>query len=367
MKDYYAILGLKRDASLAEIKKAYRKLARKYHPDLNPGDKAAEQKFKEINEAYEVLKDPEKRKQYDLTGTTRNFSDFSGKSSNFEGFDFSTRGTSSFGDIFETLFADFYSANKKRTAETGQPTRGEDLHYAISLSFLDAARGVETKIQITRKVVCPQCAGSGVEKNAQRQVCRNCGGSGKVAKQSGFMKFSAVCPQCAGTGFLAGPSCKTCLGNTRVDKIEKIIVRIPAGVDNNSRVRVSQKGNDGLFGGPPGDLFITVNVAQHQFFRRNGINLEITLPVTYSEAALGAKVAVPTLDGSAQVKIPPGTSSGQKLRLKGKGVLNPKTREYGDMFVEIKIVPPPIKDLKVRDLLKELEKIAAYDPRENLK
>jgi molecular chaperone DnaJ len=366
MTDYYRTLGISKKASLSEIKKAYRKLARKYHPDLNPGDKTAEMKFKEITEAYEVMKDPEKRKQYDTFGTVgRNFRTGRG-APGFEGFDFTTKGASTFGDIFETFFGGGGAFSHAQNKQQRRAEQGEDLRYSINLNFMDAAKGIETPIQLVRKEVCSSCGGKGIERNSSRVTCPRCNGSGKINKQTSFMRFSSVCNGCGGSGHLPGKNCGTCGGEGRVDKVSKIRVRIPAGVDNNSKVRISGKGNAGRFGGPAGDLIISINVTDHKFFKRNGPNLEILLPVTYMEAAMGAKIEVPTLEGSTLVKVPPGTSSGQKLRLKGKGVTDPKSRGTGDMIVEIKIVPPPTKDLEVRHLLQKIEKKAPYNPREDM-
>ncbi len=363
MNDYYETLGISKKASLSEIKKAYRKLARKYHPDLNPGDKAAERKFKSITEAYEVLKEPEKRKQYDTFGHVGgNFRSGGRNTSGFDGFDFNTTGSSSFGDIFETIFGGGHSKSQGRR----RPERGEDLHYSINLSFLDAASGLETPIQITRKEACEPCAGKGFDRNSSKMTCSTCNGSGRIPKQTGFMKFASVCSDCGGSGYLPGKQCKVCGGEGRKDKVTKITTRIPAGVDDNSKVRIPRKGNAGILAGPPGDLIITINVSPHKFFKRNAGNLEILLPITYMEAAMGGKVEVPTLDGSTLLKIPPGTASGQKMRLKGKGIVNPKTKGRGDMMVEIKIVPPPTTDIEVRKLLKKIDKKAPYNPRQHL-
>jgi molecular chaperone DnaJ len=369
MKDYYEILGVGKNASTNDIKKAYRKLARKYHPDLNPGDKASEQKFKEMNEAHETLKDPEKRKQYDLYGSlgARGAPGAEGGPGrgNFDGFDFSSTGNSSFGDIFETIFGNAGGprASSGRKGRRAEP--GEDLHYSINLNFMDAANGIETPIQISHRQTCATCRGKGVDAASGQTTCPVCQGQGRVQKQTGFMKFGSVCPNCGGSGILPGAPCPACGGEGRTEKVARLRVKIPAGVDNDSKVRIAGKGNAGRNGGPDGDLIITIHVTPHKLFRRNGLDLEMTLPVTYAEAALGAKIEIPTLDGSSLFKIPPGTLSGQKLRLKGKGILNPKARSEGDLYVEIKIVPPPTKDLKVRELLKEIEKIAPYDPRED--
>ncbi len=366
MNDYYDILGVNRKASLSEIKKAYRKLARKYHPDLNPGDEAAEKKFKEINQAYEILKDQEKRRQYDTFGTAGgNFRRGKGFT-NFEGFDFTTTGTSTFGDIFETIFGSGGRYQAQPQERIRRPEPGEDLRYAMNLNFLDAANGLETPIQIVRKEPCSTCKGKGIKPDSPRTACPMCKGSGRIQKQTGFMKFASNCPNCGGSGQLPGENCHGCHGEGRVDRVTRIKVKIPAGVDNNSRVRIAGKGNAGRFGGPVGDLIITINVSPHKFFKRAGANLEIVVPVTYLEAALGAKVQVPTLDGTTLLKIPPSTPSGQKLRLKNKGIVDPKTNNKGDMIIEIKIVPPPVKDIEVRNLLKKIEDKAPYNPRTDL-
>lgn len=363
MNDYYKILGVSRKASLTEIKKAYRKLARKFHPDLNPNDKAAEQHFKEITEAYEVLKDPDKRKQYDTFGAVGgNYRSGGGGATGFQGFDFNSTGNSTFGDIFETIFG----GAQRGKGKTHRPEKGEDLHYSISLNFMDAAQGIETPIQIARKEVCEYCEGKGSEMDASRVTCSACKGSGRMNKQTGFMKFASVCSVCGGSGYLPGKSCRACGGEGRSDKVAKIRVRLPAGVDNDSKVRIAGKGNAGRYGGQSGDLIISISVSPHKFFRRDGGNLEITLPVTYLEAAMGGKIEVPTLEGATLLKIPPATSSGQKLRLKNKGIMDPKTKTKGDMIVEIKITPPPITDIEVRRLLKKIEKKAPYNPREGM-
>ena len=368
MKDYYQLLGVGKNAPLAEIKKSYRKLARKYHPDLNPGDKASEQKFKEINEAYEILKDSEKRKQFDNFGSVGpNSAGSRAQASDFEGFDFTTSGTSTFGDIFETIFG---GGGNPAEAQAGRKTkraeRGEDLQYSMNLSFMDAAKGIETPIQIVRREACRTCGGAGIDPDSSRMTCSVCKGKGRIQRQTGFMKFGTVCSNCGGAGYLPGHPCRVCQGEGRIEALTRLRVRIPAGVDDGSKVRINGKGNAGKDGGPEGDLIIVIHVTPHHLFRRSGANIELTLPVTYTEAALGAKLEIPTIDGPMLFKVPPGTASGQKLRLKGKGIVAPKRGAPGDMIVEVKIIPPSTKDIKVRELLKEIERISPYDPREGL-
>jgi molecular chaperone DnaJ len=363
-KDYYRILGIERKASAPEIKKAYRKLARKYHPDLNPGDKAAEAKFKEIQEAYSVLSDPKKKSQYDQFGFVGDHPPGGGErpySSGFEGFDFSGYGNSSFSDFFESIFGG--GARAARAAESGQ---GEDLHYAMNIGFEDAIKGLQTRIQLTRLVACPHCQGSGHTQASGRRSCPACGGSGRAQMQRGFMKFSAACPECQGTGVSRGESCADCRGQGLVQKTELINVKIPAGVDSGSKVRVPGKGNAGRNGGAPGDLFISIDVTPHALFRREGANIYLKLPITVPEATLGSKIEVPTFYGKTTIKIPPGTKSGQKFRLKEMGAPVPGRKTRGDQFVEVSIVPPPFDDQRIRELMKELEKLSGQNPRDKM-
>jgi molecular chaperone DnaJ len=363
-KDYYQVLGVERGASQAEIKKSYRKLARKYHPDLNPGDKSAEAKFKEIQEAYSVLSDSKKRAQYDQFGYVGDVPPGTGgqpSSSGFEGFDFSDYGSSSFRDFFENLFG----GGAAEPAPSG-PVKGEDLLYTMKIGFEDAIHGLQTKIKLTRMVACDNCLGSGYIAGASKQPCPSCRGSGRAYMQRGYMKFSGTCPTCGGTGKARGAVCPVCGGQGLVQKTELINIRIPGGVDTGSKVRVAEKGNAGRNGGPPGDLFISIDVSSHPLFRREGANIYIKVPVTVPEATLGAKIEVPTLYGQTIIKIPPGTKSGQMFRLKEKGAPSCGGRARGDQFVEISIVPPSFEDQKVRELMKELEKLTKENPREKL-
>ena len=363
-KDYYKVLGVDRKASVADIKKAYRKLARKYHPDLNPGDKAAETKFKEIQEAYSILSDPKKKSQYDQFGFVGNApppgSGGGAYSTGFEGFDFSSFGSGSFKDFFENIFTVGGQPTQRR------PQRGEDLHYTMKVGFNDAINGIQTRIQLTRLVACSQCKGHGFMKTSGQQKCSTCGGSGQINMQRGFMRFGNTCPACGGSGSAPGQECPKCRGTGQTQSTELITVRIPAGVDTGSKVRIAGKGNVGQRGGPAGDLFISIEVEPHKFFRREGPDIYIKIPITVPEATLGAKIEVPTLVGQSTIRIPPGTKSGQKFRLRDKGAPKAGKKVRGDQFVEVNIVPPPFNDERIRELMKELDGIIEENPRDKL-
>jgi len=362
-KDFYQVLGVERKASIPEIKKAYRKLARKYHPDLNPGDKSAEAKFKEIQEAYAVLSDEKKKTQYDQFGFAGDVPPGAGygqrppgAGGGFEGFNFSDMGTSSFQDLFENLFGGAAAGRGRRPAP--EPERGGDLTYTMKLGFEDAIRGVQAKIRVTRLVPCDSCGGTGELGAGGGRACPTCGGTGRTPLKRGPMKFSSPCPACGGSGTLPGEACPACRGHGLVEKADLINVRIPAGVDSGSKVRVPEKGNAG-----PGDLYINIEVAPHPRFKREGPTLFVKVPITVPEATLGAKIDVPTLDGGSTIRIPPGTKSGQKFRLREQGAPLPGGRARGDELVEVYIVPPPFADQRVRDLMKQLEGIAGENPR----
>jgi molecular chaperone DnaJ len=364
-RDFYQVLGVDKKASTADIKKAYRKLARKYHPDLNPGDKAAEAKFKEIQEAYAVLSDSKKRSQYDQFGFVGDAPPGGGPhqqayTSGFEGFDFSSFGSSPFQDVFSNIFG-------SRSQASQRLQRGEDLHYTMKVGFRDAIDGVKTRIKLTRMVSCTSCKGKGYVASGGQGACSTCGGSGQASMQRGFMKFASPCPSCGGTGQSPGTQCSQCHGSGLISKTDLISVRIPAGVDTGSKVRIAGKGNAGRNGGPVGDLFITIEVDPHPFFKRKGKNIFVRIPITVPEATLGAKIKVPTLYGNTIIRIPPGTKSGQKFRLRDKGTPVPGKRVKGDQHVEVFIVPPPFEDEKIRELMKELQEISSENPREKLK
>ncbi len=354
---------------MADIKKAYRRLARKYHPDLNPGDKSAEGKFKEIQEAYSVLSDAKKRAQYDQFGFAGDVPPGGegpaggGRPPGFEGFDFSDYGSSSFKDFFENLFG---GGGPQAVSPEAGPERGEDLHYTMAMSFEDAINGLETRIRLNRLAGCETCGGRGYVARGKPRACPTCGGSGRAFIQRGFMKFSGTCPTCGGTGKAPGETCPVCRGQGVVEKSELIAVRIPAGVDSGSKVRIPGRGNAGRRGGPPGDLFITIEAAPHKIYRREGPNIYVKVPITVPEATLGAKIEVPTVWGKTVIRIPPGTRSGQKFRIREKGAPVAGQKVRGDEYVEVAIVPPPFEDQRVRELMKELERLSGPNPRESL-
>jgi molecular chaperone DnaJ len=374
-QDYYELLGVPRKATLKEIRQAYRKLARKYHPDLNPGDKSAEERFKQIQEAYEVLSDSKKRQMYDQFGFNppRPGGVPPGAGGgpqaedihfDFGGFDFGGAGAGS-GTSFRDLFSQvFRGASAAQAASEQEP--GSDLEYQIDISFGEAMRGTVKKLSITRLDVCADCHGTGTAGGSGEQVCTTCGGTGRVTQTSGKMRFQITCSRCGGSGRLR-TVCRTCGGEGRVPRVETLEVRIPPGAQTGSRVRVAGRGNAGVMGGPPGDLYIITRVGPHPFFERRGDDLYTRVPVTITEAALGAKVEVPTIDGRAQVRIPPGTNCGKILRLREKGapsVRHPGRR--GDQLIEVQIVVPLPDNERVRELLRELGKLAPEDPRREL-
>ncbi|MBN2265925.1 MAG: molecular chaperone DnaJ [Candidatus Aminicenantes bacterium] len=367
-KDFYQVLGVPKSAALADIKKAYRKLARKYHPDLNPGDKTAEARFKEIQEAYAVLSDPKKRSDYDAYGDLgsahRGAGPGAAGGAGFEGFDFSDYGSSTFRDFFENLFGG--GGMRGAGAAGAGPQRGEDLQYAMKIGFEDAIRGVEARIRVNRMAACRTCGGTGRAAGSRKRPCPSCGGSGRGTVQRGFMKFSSPCPECGGAGQAPGEPCRACGGQGATQISDLITVRIPAGVDNGSKVRVPGRGNAGRNGGPSGDLYIVIEVAPHAFFKREGANISVRVPISVPEATLGAKIEVPTLWGRTTIRLPPGTKSGQKFRIKEQGAPVAGRTGRGDAFAEVYIVPPPFDNERIRELMKELELIAGPNPRQSM-
>jgi molecular chaperone DnaJ len=377
-QDYYELLGVPRKSTVKEIRGAYRKLARKYHPDLNPGDKSAEEKFKQIQEAYEVLSDTKKRQMYDQfgfnapgPGAPPPGAGYPGGSNpqdihfDFGGFDFggANEGQGAGGASFRDLFSQFFRSGATQPVPEHEP--GTDLEYQIDITFAEAMRGAVKKISFTRLDVCNVCHGAGFLPG-QEKTCPTCNGSGQVTQVSGKMRFQVTCSRCGGTGKLH-TICRNCGGQGRVQRVETLDIRIPPGAQTGSRVRVAGHGNAGLNGGPTGDLYIVTRVEPHPFFERRGDDLYTVVPITVPEASLGSKVEVPTVDGRAQVRIPPGTNSGKKLRLREKGA--PSVRQpgkRGDQIVEVQVIVPKPEDERVRNLLKELTKLDPEDPRREI-
>jgi len=401
-KDYYGVLGVKKSASTDDIRKAFRKLARKYHPDVNPGDKAAEEKFKTLSEANDALSDPKKRKIYDQLGfysdnidaaTAEAYArgggqpgagpgDFSGGSPggraggqgnvDFGGFDFSDlfegargggrKGSSSGG--FRDIFSNLFTGGGRGEAVDEGPEPGSDLEYQVNVPFWTAIRGGVMKLNIARRDVCGNCHGNGyIEAPGQ---CPQCHGKGTIEQTGGRMKFNVTCPRCHGTGKNIS-TCPVCHGEGSVERTAPLEIRIKAGTRDGQRIRIAGKGNAGLRGGAVGDLYVIIRIDHHPLFRREGDDIYITVPVTVPEAALGAKIEVPTIDGRSVLKIPPGTQSGQKLRLREKGVPS-ATQDgvRGDEIVEVKITVAMPRDEKTKELLRELAKLNPEDPREEL-
>jgi len=384
--DYYDTLGVPRKAATDEIRKAYRKLARKYHPDLNPGDKASEERFKNVQEAYDILSDPKKRQMYDQYGfySENGFPPPPGPGGpggrgpqpgmDFSGFDFSdffTEGTgpkqsgraATEGGGFRDIFSQFFGG-KNAEAHQAVPEKGGDLEYVLDIDFWQAIKGTQARLNITRYDVCETCHGSGSTGSGE-VTCPQCKGTGNVSQMAGAMKFNLTCPRCGGSGKLRN-ACPTCGGDGRVAHTETVEVRIPPGARNGSRLRVPGKGNAGTMGAPPGDLYITTRVEEHPFFRRENDDIEIRVPIAVWEAALGAKIEVPTIDGRTLLKIPQGTKNGQRFRLREKGVMNSRTNQRGDQIVEVAIEAPDPRDEKTRELLRELGKLNPEDPRQEM-
>jgi molecular chaperone DnaJ len=391
-KDYYATLGVKKTATPDEIRKAFRKLARKYHPDVNPNNKKAEEKFKEISEANDILSDEKKRKIFDQLGFYSDNIDPAAAEAaarggyppggaarprggpqdvpfDFGGFDFSDYpaqptggaanqpGSSSWGG-FRDIFSGIFSGGQRQPKG---PAAGSDLEYKAAVDFWTAVRGGATRLQVQRQETCPTCKGRASSGNPQ--VCPECSGSGQVTQMGGQMKFSLQCPRCGGTGKLQN-NCPTCDGQGTVTRIETLDFRIKPGTRDGQRIRLAGKGNSGTNGGAPGDLYLIIKAGTHPVFERSGDNILVTMPVTVAEAALGAKIEVPTIDGRTQLKIPPGTQSGQKLRMRERGVPSAAQEGLrGDQIVTIEIVVPHLRDERSKEILRELAKLNPEDPR----
>lgn len=364
-RDYYDVLGISKNASEADIKKAFRKLARKYHPDVNPKDKNAEHKFKEMNEAYEVLSDPKKRTQYDQFGHAAfdpGFGQGQGQrpGQGFEGF---TQAAGNFrGGGFEDIFGNMFG---ERMRPSG-PKKGEDTIYSVEVDLEDAIFGKTMQVDLQREVTCLTCSGSGAQPGTSPRTCPSCMGSGSVSKGRSFMQIAQPCPACRGEGTINPNPCKTCGGSGHVAKSERLNVKIPAGVDNGSRVRVAGMANPGERGGPPGDVYIITKVRTHPYFERKGDNLYSEAPVTVKEAALGDKVEIPTMDGMVWLTLPEGVQTGQQLKLKGKGVPHFGGGGTGDHYVTVKVVTPGRLSAQGKELLRELDTLHPSNPRSSI-
>jgi molecular chaperone DnaJ len=362
-RDYYDILGISKNASETDIKKAFRKLARKYHPDVNPKDKTAEQKFKEMNEAYEVLSDAKKRQQYDQFGHAAfdpGFGQGPGPGQGFEGF---TQGAESFrGGGFEDIFGNMFG---ERMRPQG-PKKGEDTIYSVEVDLEDAIFGKTMQIDLRHDVTCAACSGSGSQPGTSPRTCPTCMGSGNVSKGMGFMKIAQPCPTCRGEGTINPSPCRTCGGRGSVSKSERLNVKIPAGVDNGSRVRVAGMANPGERGGPAGDVYIVTKVRSHPYFERKGDNLYSEAPVTVKEAALGDKIEIPTMDGTVWLTLPEGVQAGQQLKLKGKGVPHLGGGGTGDHYVTVKVVTPGGLSEHGKEILRELDTMHPSNPRSSI-
>jgi molecular chaperone DnaJ len=360
--DYYDLLGLKKGASAPEVKRAYRRLARKYHPDINPGDKSSEEKFKQLRQAYDVLSDPEKRRSYDRLGVyqeAQEKGDPGGSAGGFAGFDFGATGRDS-GRSFSDIFADLFTSKR---AASG-PEKGQDLEHHVSIPFLEAIHGTQARVRVNRTTMCLTCRGKGSVRGTRLQDCPACGGAGRVDQMRGTMRFSTPCRECEAKGRVRRGDCISCGGQGTVRKVEELTARIPPGVNQGSRVRIPGKGSAGTGGGAPGDLYLVINVQPHEFFQRQGSDIVCQVPVTISEVGLGTKIEVPTVDGKALLKIPAGTQSGQRFRLRERGVMSPKNGVRGDQIVEVRIVLPRLRDERSKELLREFARLNPENPRD---
>ena len=346
-KDYYEVLGVNRDASEEDIKKAYRKLAMKYHPDRNPDNPKAEEQFKEAKEAYEMLSDSQKRAAYDQYGHAGVDPSMGGGGAG--------AGFGGFGDAFGDIFGDIFGGG--RGGQRSNVYRGADLRYNMEVSLEDAAKGTETKIRIPVQSTCETCNGSGAKKGKSPVTCTTCNGHGQVRMQQGFFSVQQTCPKCHGTGKIIKDEdkCGTCHGAGRVKQNKTLSVKIPAGVDEGDRIRLSGEGEAGVNGGPTGDLYVVIHLKPHAIFQRDGANLHCEMPISFSTAALGGEIEVPTLDGSAKMKIPAETQTGSVFRLRGKGIKPLRSSDYGDMMVHVVVETPVRLTEKQKELLREFE------------
>lgn len=343
-RDYYEVLGVAKTASADEIKKAYRKLAMKYHPDRNPDDKSAEEKFKEANEAYEMLSDEDKRAAYDRHGHAGVDPNMGG---GFGG------GAGNFSDIFGDVFGDIFGGGRGGGAQ--RSNRGSDLRYTLELSLEDAVKGTNVQIRVPKLCTCETCDGSGAKKGTTADTCKTCHGQGQVRVQQGFFAMAQTCPTCRGRGKVIKDPCKSCHGQGRVEKAKTLDVKIPAGVDTGDRIRLAGEGEAGPNGGPSGDLYVQVSVREHKIFERDGADLYCEVPISFADAALGGELEVPTLDGRVMLKIPEGTQTGKLFRLRGKGVKPIRNHSVGDLYCKVLVETPVHLSKRQKELLREFQ------------
>ncbi|NLC44599.1 MAG: molecular chaperone DnaJ [Clostridiales bacterium] len=351
-RDYYEVLGLNKDASEADMKKAYRKLAKKYHPDLNPGDKDAEASFKEINEAYQVLSTPEARSQYDQFGhdgpTGQGFSGFNGF------------GEGGFGDIFDMFFGGSGFGGGSRRSRRG-PTRGSDLQYNLDITFEEAAFGTKKEIEVVRMENCPDCKGTGAKKPGDSKTCSKCNGSGEIqqAQNTAFGRFVNVqaCDKCNGEGTIISNPCTKCHGRKKIRRVRKISVNIPAGIDNNQAITLRGEGQTGELGGPSGDLYVSITVRPHKLFIRRGYDIYCDVPITFGQAALGSEIEVPSLGGKVKYNIPEGTQTGTVFRLRNQGIQHLRGNTLGDLYVTVNIEVPKKLNEKQKELIQQFDQL----------
>jgi molecular chaperone DnaJ len=354
-RDYYDILGVKKGADDKELKSAFRRLAKQYHPDANPGDKAAEQKFKEINEAYEVLKDAQKRAAYDRFGHAAFEAGGPGGQGPFAQGGFGPEFNSSMSDIFEDLFGEFMGGGRRRRGGGGA-ARGADLRYNMEISLSEAYAGKAAQIRVPTSVACEACSGTGAKPGSSPKVCSTCNGAGVVKSSSGFFTVERTCPTCHGRGQAISDPCPSCHGQGRVTKERTLSVNIPAGVEDGTRIRLAGEGEAGLRGGPPGDLYIFLSIKPHEFFQRDGSDLFCRVPISMTTATLGGEIEVPTIDGKkARLAIPEGTQAGKQFRLRGKGMPVMRSGQTGDLYIQVSVETPVNLTRRQRELLKEFE------------
>jgi len=364
-RDYYEVLGLARNASEAEIKKAYRRLAMKHHPDRNPDDKSAEAKFKEANEAYEILADAQKRAAYDQFGHAGVDPSMAAGARGGGGFQ-GAAGNANFADIFGDVFGDIFGGGGGRR---GQVYRGADLRYNLELSLEEAVRGTEVRIRVPTLETCDTCKGSGAKAGTAATACATCGGHGQVRMQQGFFSIQQTCPACRGSGKVIKSPCDACHGQGRIKASKTLSVKVPAGVDEGDQIRLAGEGEAGESGGPAGDLYVQVRLKPHDLFKRDGDDLHCEMPVSFATAALGGEVEIPTLDGRASLKIPAGTQTGKVFRLRSKGVRNVRSHATGDLYCHASVETPVNLNKRQKELLEEFEASlregsARHNPRE---